>query len=823
MQLSDQQRTEYNTLIMAALFHETGKFFQEDYGGVKSNLNQEKLAEFFIHGNPNLKKEWQGILKWLNQEEKDWFSFILSHHYEELLDNCHEDLASKKMIFAQMVCEADILSGGKRNQDKEYIQRPILTMFNDINPSANGHQQDKIKKTNFYYSHKKLSTDAVLPGENQDEGKEEGKEYKEHIKAFIRELQKVVECLPQPSLETLYYLLKKYLWCIPAPYYENNIDISIFDHVKTTAAITAVFYKHFASRLQGLTKEAITDRFDARYSLIQGDISGIQKFIYNISSKGASRGLKGRSFYLQLLSDAVSRYLLHELDLPIANLLYSSGGKFYILSHLQEDDAIKNFENHVNAYLYKTFNGLIYFAVGKHDFNGEALAGDFSKIWTRVSQETAKSKRNKFKHIMETNYQLVFSPQSGYGDIKFCTVCGKEEENMEEKDEIRKCLTCLETEEIGAKLRYFNYLGETIDKNNNGDLKFQFGNFFIAYNIYPQLPGNRQNNEMIYRINDTDFLAGGLPGDNMGFKFYGGNEAPKTTNGFIKTFDEIATDSTGIERLGILRMDVDNLGYIFQRGIPKEQGNVSQVTGLSFYFDMFFQGYINEILKDVKNTLYVIYSGGDDLFIIGPWNTVVEKAIKTREEFSRFTAYNPYITLSAGIELITGKYPISRGAAMAGEAEERAKSFREEKNAVTFLGKTLSWKNFEICREIKELIMEIAKENKGIINRLKQIYLLYQKNESRYTNIEIKTDEIREEIFYNKWMWRMVYSLYRFSKDNKKKEVEIENLKRYLAEGVYKNNKAEEDAISFIDIPARWAEFLLRHENKEEKDENSKR
>jgi CRISPR-associated protein Csm1 len=823
MQLSDQQRTEYNTVVMAALVHETGKFFQEDYGSIKSNLSQEKLAEFFIQGNPNLEKEWLGIIKWLNREEKDWFSFIQSHHYEELLDNCHEDLTSKKMIFAQMVCEADSLSGGKRNQDKEYIQRPILAMFNDINPGESNLQRDKIKKKNFYYSHKILSTDSVLPGENHGEGNGEVKEYKGHIKAFIRELQKVVERLPQPSLETLYYLLKKYLWCIPAPYYEDNIDISIFDHLKTTAAITAVFYKHFAWRLQGLTKEAITDRSEARYSLIQGDISGIQKFIYNISSKGASRGLKGRSFYLQLLSDAVSRYLLHELDLPIANLLYSSGGKFYILSHLQSDDAIKTFENHVNAFLYKTFNGLIYFAVGKYDFNGEELAGDFSKIWTQVSQETAKCKRNKFKHIMETDYQLVFSPQSGYGDIKFCTVCGKEEENMMEKDEIRKCRTCLKTEEIGAKLRDFNYLGETIGKNNNGDLKFQFGDFIISYSIYSQLPGNRQNNEMIYRINNTDFLPGRLPGDNMGFKFYGGNEAPKTAKGYIKTFDEIAKDSTGIERLGILRMDVDNLGYIFQRGIPKEQGNFSQVTGLSFYFDMFFQGYINEILKDVKNTVYVIYSGGDDLFIIGPWNTVVEKAINTRKEFSRFTAYNPYITLSAGIELISGKYPISRGAAMAGEAEERAKSFREEKNAVTFLDKTLSWKNFEICQEIKELIMEIAKENKGIINRLKQIYLLYQKNESRYTNIEIKTDEIREEIFYNKWMWRMVYSLYRFAKDNKKKEMEIENLKRYLAESVYKNNKAEEDAISFIDIPARWAEFLLRHEKKEEKDENSKR
>jgi CRISPR-associated protein Csm1 len=816
MQLNNEQKKEYNTVVLAGLLHEMGTFFQEEYGSKNNNLSQEKMADYFIHGNPNLEEKWPGILKWLNQEERNWFYFILSHHYESLLDGCEEDFTSHKRILAEIVSEADSLSGGKRNREKEYTGRPILAMLNDIDLSPE-EKPEKTHEKNYYYPYNKLSMNGILPTEDETQAKGDGKEYRNHIKNFIVEFKKVVELFPQPSFETLYYLLKKYLWCIPSPYYEDDTDISLFEHLKTTAAITAILYKHFAPASAELTIEAITDRKEVRYSLIQGDISGIQKFIYNISSKGASRGLKGRSFYLQMLSDAVSRYILDKLELPTANLLYSSGGKFHILSQLTDEKTIRNFENQVNTFLFKTFNGLIYFAVGKTDFNGEALAGDFSEIWTRVSQSTARSKRNKFKHMMESDYERVFSPQSGWGDVAFCAVCGMEEKNMEETNDIRKCKACLNTEEIGKKLREFNYLGETIGKREDGDITFEFDKFYISYNIYAELPGTVDKDETLYMINNSDFINGQSDCRNMGFKFYGGNEAPKTGKGSIKTFDEMAKDSyPAIERLGILRMDVDNLGYIFQRGLPMKKRTISMVTGLSFYFDMFFQGYINKILEDVKNYIYVIYSGGDDLFIIGPWNKVVEKSIEIRKSYSEFTTDNPNITLSAGIELITGKYPISRGAEMAGKAESKSKAFRDEKNAVTFLDKTVSWNNFEICSEIKELILDIAKANKGIINRLKQIYLLYWKNESLYSNVEIKTDEIREKIHYNKWMWRMVYSLYRFAKDNKEKEAKIEELKRYLTDSVYKNYKAEQEAISFADIPARWAEFLLRKEKKEE-------
>ncbi|MGE5341729.1 MAG: type III-A CRISPR-associated protein Cas10/Csm1 [Candidatus Omnitrophota bacterium] len=818
MELNERQKKEYQTVMLAGLLHDVGKFFGTDYG-CEPNSDNLKQAECFLDGNPEI--GWPGFSKWLKAEDREWFSFILSHHHEGLVEKViNSNLSSEKRILAAIIGEAIHLSIGKANMEKRCQPGPIRALFPDIVNCGNAVAKE-YKDKEYYYLYNKLNADSVLPVE-KDKIAGSDEMYRNHIKDFICEFTHAMKLFPEPSFETIYYLLKKYLWCIPATH-DAESGVSLFNHLKTTAAITAALYQYYANRFTDFSDEMladISDKSKVRYSLIQGDISGIQKFIYNISSKGASRGLKGRSFYLQLLSEAVNRYILHQCELSVANLIYSSGGKFYILSYNIEETAVRDFENQVNMFLYKEFGGIIYFAVGKTDFNGDALTGDFSQIWGNVNRNIADSKRNKFKHLMETDYSHVFEPGNAWGNIEFCSICGKEDTNLTIDEEKRKCPACIRAENIGANLKRFNYLGEITDGEDlkdNADITFDFGNFHVGYNLYADLKSVAKRGTL-YKINNSDFLSEGL----CGFKFYGGNEAPKMAGDEIKTFDELGEEAKGIKRLGILRMDVDNLGFIFQAGLPREKKTLSHVTGLSFYFDMFFQGYINDILKDVKDSIYIVYSGGDDLFIIGSWNVVVEQAIKIRNAFSRFTAFNPHITMSAGIGLIPYKYPVSRGAIIAGDAESKAKSFREEKDGITFLDKTLSWKNFELCQEIKVLIMGIAREKKGIINRLKQIYLLYKKNEALISHGVILTDEVKEKIFYNQWMWRMVYSLYRFAKNNDEKKVEIEALKHYLVKNVYHTCEAEGDAIGFIDIPARWAEFELRNVNKEEMDDDKR-
>ena len=58
------------------------------------------------------------------------------------------------------------------------------------------------------------------------------------------------------------------------------------------------------------------------FLLYSMDISGIQKFIYSISDKGALKGLRARSFYLEIMMEHVIDELLEKLSLSRANLIY---------------------------------------------------------------------------------------------------------------------------------------------------------------------------------------------------------------------------------------------------------------------------------------------------------------------------------------------------------------------------------------------------------------------------------------------------------------------------------------------------------------------
>ncbi|MCK1202981.1 type III-A CRISPR-associated protein Cas10/Csm1, partial [Streptococcus uberis] len=94
-------------------------------------------------------------------------------------------------------------------------------------------------------------------------------------------------------------------------------------------------------------------------------------------------------------------------------------------------------------------------------------------------------------------------------------------------------------------------------------------------------------------------------------------------------------EKSGIKRLAVLRLDVDNLGAGFMAGFSL-QGNgkfntFSRTATFSRSMSQFFKVYINQFAKG-KN-LSIIYSGGDDVFAIGSWQDIIEFAIEVRQNF----------------------------------------------------------------------------------------------------------------------------------------------------------------------------------------------
>ena len=180
------------------------------------------------------------------------------------------------------------------------------------------------------------------------------------------------------------------------------------------------------------------------------------------------------------------------------------------------------------------------------------------------------------------------------------------------------------------------------------------------------------------------------------------------SHGGVKPFSVLSHQSSGINRLGILRMDVDNLGQIFETGF-EARVTLARMAALSFSVSLYFDGWVGQVVEKgnglaagAAGRVYTIYSGGDDLFFAGSWDAMLELALRIRADLTDYAAGHPGIHASAGIALIGGKFPLSQAAQEADAAEQKAKGLvwrdgageEKPKDAICFLDRPLPWPVF---------------------------------------------------------------------------------------------------------------------------------
>ncbi len=151
----------------------------------------------------------------------------------------------------------------------------------------------------------------------------------------------------------------------------------------------------------------------------------------------------------------------------------------------------------------------------------------------------------------------------------------------------------------------------------------------------------------------------------------------------------------GSQLLGILRADVDNLSLLFREGIG-EVKSLSRLATLSRMTDLFFSGWVHETLAQpppgkAYHRIYTVYAGGDDLCLVGPWDVLIDFARYLAQEFERYTAANPNLSLSAAITVTKPKFPMATSARRAGELLKKAKN--AGRNRLHLFGVTARWRD----------------------------------------------------------------------------------------------------------------------------------
>jgi CRISPR-associated protein Csm1 len=660
-------------------------------------------------------------------------------------------------------------------------------------------------------------------------------------------------------LAGLLKLMQQYTWCIPSAYYKAQPDISLYDHSRMTAALAACLVELAEAEVTALLQEPAQHRSVAL--LVGGDISGVQKFIYTITSRGATGGLRGRSMYLSLLTEIVARYTLDRLGLPLTNLIYAGGGHFYLLAPPGGQEKLLAAQQYVSRVLLHHHGGDLYLAVASEMLHADEFQGkDFSERWRGLTQKLQLVKQRQFSELGQEMAGLLFEPQEhGGNEEKLCAVCQREhaEAEKEEPDNPAsptKCPVCWGFEELGNALRQAHYLRLDEAKATPlpdkiapaGGWQKILAHFGYEVELSESLPP--ANPQAIRRhllaltgeaLERLEARAGQVVGRHLlvnvtpaltqaeydQFRRAGLEDLPKRFNPEkppIKTFEVMAEQSRGIKRLGILRMDVDNLGQMFSQGLG-EKATLSRVATLSFAMSLFFEGWVAQIAAGVndeaakddpkraklKGLLYSIYSGGDDLFIVGAWDLLPRLAERINQDLAIYTGGHPGIHASGGIALAGSKYPLYQAAEDAHEAEQAAKTSHyngQSKNALNFLEQTIPWARFEEVKQRQKMLAGLVQAKKApmaLLRRLNQLYAEYAE-----ANRKLARQGQTEKVYWGPWHWHSAYSLGRLADRHKEAREEIKQLRDELSLENFKN-------IEWVGLAARWAELLERKSEKE--------
>lgn len=200
--------------------------------------------------------------------------------------------------------------------------------------------------------------------------------------------------------------------------------------------------------------------------------------------------------------------------------------------------------------------------------------------------------------------------------------------------------------------------------------------------------------------------------------------------------------------MGYVKADVDNLGTILREGFKGTKLSISRFATLSRLLETFFAGYLQVKMETDFREIYTVFSGGDDFFVLGPWDKSIQFASTMRKDFSLFCASNPDLTFSAGIYLTKPHDPLSYCAEMVEEKLKRSKR-KEGKDRLTLFNQTVRWKDFEekILKGVEQVIDWLEKEppivSVGFINSLRRYGEMAERSNIHAPSLGVQTEFLR--------------------------------------------------------------------------------
>lgn len=410
--------------------------------------------------------------------------------------------------------------------------------------------------------------------------------------------------------------------------------------------------------------------------IILGSLSGIQTFLLDTPETGGGQAqqIRARSFALRIAAEVCALRLLRALDLPDTALLFSAAGKFALAADTltpEQNEAINAERVAVANHLFSQAGQQIRYQVGVSDVAANAPL--------RVAYDAAQAALLREKMRPGA---AIFAAPNGWQPEKMVLPQGKNTDDRYES--------------LGQALPRAAFVG-----------------------LYDEsVPGATELAGWFVRVAPT---RTGLPTAPRPVRVYalsdGATDVPRlrtarhvaTENNVLLDFDELAKKATGAPYLGVLKMDADGLGAVIGKTLDDAR-DWHPLQNLSDRLDTFFAVQLEVMMQQPRYAdIYTVFSGGDDLLLVAPWNVLFDFAFAVRQAFAREFAADG-LTISGGLAVVSRRTPIRRGAAQAEELLEHAKTkpapgYDVPKDSFAAFGQVWKWRDHEtVDRTAHQLI-----------------------------------------------------------------------------------------------------------------------
>lgn len=829
---------ELKKLVLSALLHDIGKFAQRANRPYSKELQTEYLpvfggksshwhalySDYFIEKDLPLPVEIE--------EFRSVIARTASIHHRPVDNNLEEMCVS---IADRLSSGADRMENIETESKTGFRESRLISVFDEI--ELINHEFKAQDSYHYKLASLDVNSENIFPAKGGATGPAD--EYRFLFDHFNNEL---VELNTGNGfsfyLESLIAILEKYTWAIPSSTYNTLSDVPLFDHCFSTAGIAqALFLYHKETGTIPAWKDE-----EAKFRLLSGDLSGIQNYIFGIShssGRGVSKIFRARSFFLQAISQSVIIEIQNRLGLFSVCRLVDSGGKFILI--LPNTSSITNemekIDHEIQTWFRQKFKGLLTFSLswGVCLAHKDFQVQNFQDKMDESNEALNTSKLQKLHKTFITDGIIVDGDYEEY-ESSNCSLCGvnasdKKATEIYGKDEgsqLPICKDCCEQiTYIGRGLPRANY----IVYGRKGRIPL-FGNIYLS--VCRELEFKPEDCMLVEtlkdeigftrariarhlpllsseELKDKNFFALFEKEDGFQDMVSRIEESPDTI--VPKTFSMIADKSrktsqtgelVGRPLLGFLKADVDNLGFMFSAGLG-EKFSIARLATLSRMVNLFFSDYLVALLKKEFPDIYVVFAGGDDLFLIGPWHQTISFALTMRRKMSEFCAMNPDITLSCGILAAKPRLPMRKALEITENHLEYAKKQKTEdrvKDAVSFLDEVVSWKELEQLIDIGKRLDKAIEEKER--TRFSNAFLYRLLNYHRMYRDFLYNGNIKSGRYLSHAHYDIARNIYRANDNGNKEELDL----LYNIFSIHKDTRTELD---HLNIPLFYAMNLNRN------------